>query len=238
MSNPRLNHLIDKLPEKDYAQFLPHLELCSMVKGQILVDIGQMPRYVYFPIDALVSIIAELEDGFKVMTVLVGRQSMVGLSYDPGAKLEPSIFRAKVCGSGLAYRMQISAYVHFSQQSCAFQRAIIDAYRLALRRAHIVMACAQHHSLEQQLIRWFLTCVRQIQVHTIEVTHAELSEVLGFSREIITLTLGKLAQKGWISLSRGAIQVLKPAELERQACECYWLVQGQHRPLFQLKNYA
>ena len=239
MSHPKLNQLLQQLPEADYVRLLPHLELCALTKGQVLVDVGQIPQYVYFPISALISVIAELDDGYKIETVQIGRQTMMGLSFGRDTSKDISIFRAKVCSSGIAYRLRVSTFIHFSDQSCDFQRILAQAYRVALRRVHFIMACSHHHSLEQQLIRWLLTCVYQTHVNKIEVTHAELSEMLGFSREVVTVTLGKLAHKGFIGLARGEIHVLNHSELERHACECYWLSQGQHRPLFSaLTSYA
>ena len=232
MSHPKLNQLLQQLSPTDYERVLPHLDLCALTKGQVLVDIGQIPQYVYFPISALISDIAELDDGYKIETVQVGRQTMMGLSFGRDTIHGTSSFRAKVCSSGLAYRMKLSAFIEVTEQSCDIQRVLMAAYRVALRRVHFVMACSHHHNVEQQLIRWLLGCIYQTQKDTIEVTHAELSETLGFSREVITMTLGKLVHKGFISLSRGEVHVMDQAELERHACECFWLAQGRHRPIF------
>jgi hypothetical protein len=67
---------------------------------------------------------------------------------------------------------------------------------------------------------------------SIEVTHAELSRLLGFRREAITLTLGKLVESGSIKLGRGEIEVLDRAALENLACECYWRIADKKRVSF------
>jgi hypothetical protein len=64
------------------------------------------------------------------------------------------------------------------------------------------------------------------------VTHQEVSRLLGFRREAITLTLGKLVHSGSIKLGRGEIMVTDRQLLEQLSCECYWRIQGKSRPTF------
>ena len=67
---------------------------------------------------------------------------------------------------------------------------------------------------------------------SLHVTHADLSSLLGFRREVITLSLGKLATAGAIKLGRGVIEVSQREVLEKFACDCYWQISGKPRPLF------
>lgn len=48
---------------------------------------------------------------------------------------------------------------------------------------------------------------------TIQVTHQALADELGSVREIVSRLLKNFADRGWISLARGQINVLKPNEL-------------------------
>ena len=92
------------------------------------------------------------------------------------------------------------------------------------------LVCSKRHTVEQQLIRWMLITLDRTLEPIIPVTHQELSEILGFRREAITLTFCKLARQGCIRTSRGQIEVLDRAALETFSCECYWLGQGAARP--------
>jgi hypothetical protein len=92
--------------------------------------------------------------------------------------------------------------------------------------------CGKRHSVEKQLLRWMLITLDRTLGPTIEVTHQEISERLGFRREAITLALGKLMERGYIHVRRGTIEVIFREALEAQVCDCYWIGQEKIKPDF------
>jgi CRP-like cAMP-binding protein len=228
MVSPRHNQILEQLPSAELDLFIPHLELISVTKGQALVETGEVPHHVYFPVGAVVSMQCELEDGFCVETALVNKNHVVGMANYGN----PSFYRAEVRTSGLAYRMPLDAFLLMRKTCHVFNDQLREANLRALRHLHFSVACSKRHNVTQQLVRWMLMIMDRTESPTIFSTHAELSTCVGFRREAITLTLGKLAMEGCISMSRGEIQVLDRAQLEAQTCECYWLAQGKKRPGF------
>lgn len=216
------------MPPQEYELFFPHLELVSLTKGQVLFDTDDIPPYVYFPVGAMVSIICELDGNRHIESNMVGLSSMVGLT---NSGLE-SFYKAQVRSSGLSYRILANTYHHLRKQCPAFMEALNIAQANSLRYTSFTGACARHHSIDQQMLRWMLISLDRSFQSTIDITHAELSRLLGFRREAITLTLGKLVENGTIKLGRGAIEVIDRVALEKQACECYWRISGKKRLSF------
>ena len=51
--SPRDNGHLQILPEDEYARFEPHLELVRLNKGETLFNPGEVPTFVYYPVDAI-----------------------------------------------------------------------------------------------------------------------------------------------------------------------------------------
>jgi hypothetical protein len=57
MVDPCQNHLLDALPAAEQARLLGHLELVTLPLGSVLYESGDVQRHIYFPIDAIVSLL-------------------------------------------------------------------------------------------------------------------------------------------------------------------------------------
>ncbi len=226
--NPRTNELLASLPTEEFALFFPRLELAQLRRGEVLFERGDVPRYVYFPIGALISIICILEDGVSLESNMVGQASLVGLA-NYGV---PSFYKAQVRKSGFAYRLDLVYYRQILAKCPAYLQALNRAQLAAFRYISITGACGRTHRVEQQLARWMLVNLDRTTELLVHVTHAELSSLLGFRREVITTVLGKMAESGAINTKRGAIEIKQRNVLEKLACDCYWQISGQARPVF------
>ena len=73
------NSLLAALPRKDCQRLLARLEPVTLTFGEILYEPGKPIRHVYFPTDALVSLLTVV-DGHKALEIgLVGREGMLGI---------------------------------------------------------------------------------------------------------------------------------------------------------------
>jgi hypothetical protein len=70
----------------------------------------------------------------------------------------------------------------------------------------------------------------------LQVTQELVSNLLGVSREGISLTTGSLRNKGVIVSTRGFITILDRAGLEAIACECYRVIKDEYDRLLGLRT--
>lgn len=168
----------------------------------------------------------DMADGYSVETYMLGRASMVGLSNQGN----PSFYRAQVRSTGWAYRLALQTLMAVKPLCPTYVKNNMDTQRRVMVKFHHALACAKHHSVEQQLIRWILTTMDLSGSHVIATTHQELSELLGFRREGITLALGKLTSTGCILINRGEILAIDRDCLEERCCDCYWYSLEKERP--------
>lgn len=226
LMNARTNGLLANLPESEMQLMAPHMRLVSLVKGQTLFGVGEVPRHVYFPAGAIVSMMNDSLEGESLETYMLGKTCLVGV----GALGQPSFYRAWVRSSGLAYQMPTASLLALRNACPVYTQTALAATNRVLMQMSQALACSKRHSFEQQLIRWMLITLDRTLEPQIEITHQELADILGFRRECVSLNLRKMAGHKDIVLRRGSIEVLNRPSLELRSCHCYWIGQQKDRP--------
>jgi CRP-like cAMP-binding protein len=76
---PTGNRLIDKLPDPDYHTISADLELVDLGVRHRIYERNEPVEHVYFPIDGVISLVAEMSDGQSVEVATIGNEGMAGL---------------------------------------------------------------------------------------------------------------------------------------------------------------
>ena len=224
--NPRINVLLNGLPDHEYDRLTAHMELVALEKGRNLFAKGQVPSHVYYPVGALISMMIDMPDGFSVETYMMGKAGALGVVALDG----PSCYRACVRDAGLAYRLPVPVFKRLLLDCPVHAQGVAATLRRMIMQLAQGVVCGKHHSVEQQLIRWMLISLDRTLENQIPMTHQEIAERLGFRREAITLALGKLAALDYIESRRGVIEAKCREGLESLVCDCYWIGQGKPKP--------
>lgn len=212
------NALLAALPRHAYLQLLNELELVPLARGQILYQPGERIRHVYFPIDAIVSLLVVLE--LKALEVcLVGREGMVGIPLALGA--ERSSVRAMVEGAGTALRMKVASFREELERCVPLQRELQRYAHAKLLQARQTAGCSRFHQIEERLAYWLLMAHDRMPVGGLHFTHEMLADMLGVRRVGITNAAGNLQRRRLIKYHRGELRVLDRKGLEAAACSCY-----------------
>src|SRR3982074_986996 len=97
-ADPRENQLLAKLPEKQWARWLAHLEPVDMPLGAVLYESGATLTHVYFPTSAIVSLLYVRKGVSARESAVGGYEGIVGISLFMGGETTPS--RAVVQSAG------------------------------------------------------------------------------------------------------------------------------------------
>ena len=108
------------------------------------------------------------------------------------------------------------------------QRVLLLYTQVRLTLLALTAVCNQHHSIEQQLIRWLLLTLDRLASEELTITHELIANILGVRREGITEAAGKLQHLGLIASSRGRITILDRVGLETRCCECYRVARREY----------
>jgi CRP-like cAMP-binding protein len=102
--DPRLNQLLAALPAEEWARGQPQLEWVDMPLGQVMYESGRSLSHVYFPVNAIVSLLYVMENGASAEIAVAGSEGVVGISLFMGGESTPS--RAVVQSAGEGYRLR------------------------------------------------------------------------------------------------------------------------------------
>jgi CRP-like cAMP-binding protein len=233
------NHLLAALPEDTRQRLFPHMKLVDLPLGKVLYESGDALHYVYFPTDAIVSLLYVMESGASAEISVVGNEGLIGIAVFMGGESTPS--RAIVQSAGSAFALS-SQRLRNEFNAYADMRMLMLRYTQALITQMAQTAvCNRHHSIDQQLCRWLLLSLDRLASNKLVMTQELIANMLGVRREGVTEAAGKLQNLAVIEYHRGHITVLDRKKLEALCCECYAVVKKEtdrlqaYDPLFKRK---
>lgn len=220
------NQVLDRLPERSRDAIAAHLQREEMSAWQLLRDEQQQITRVYFPIDAVISVVSLMEDGTIAESYTVGRDGVAGSECVWGA--ERLIFRSMCQIPGVCCSMDAGEFVKLAKND----PAILDATHAF---AHCIMAltgrsaaCNLLHPVVQRCARWLLISHDRVGKDTFPLTQDIIATMLGVHRPAVSIAAGTLQKAGLIEYTRGRITITDRAGLEEASCECYKIVADEY----------
>lgn len=227
---PRLkNEILLALPRDEYERLSPHMEYVQLPHGRVLIENGEPIRDVYFPNDALISLVTQLSDGLTVEAGVAGREGMAGLPVVLGADSTPMQSVVQIPGTGVKIKAQ--AIRDAFNRGGAMQALLLGYAHALFIEAAQSAACNARHHLEARLARWLLTSSDGVEADDLPLTQEFIAAMLGVRRASVTCAALTLREAGLISYNRGHIQILDRKGLETVACECYRAIKEQFKSL-------
>jgi CRP-like cAMP-binding protein len=224
-----MNRLLAALPGAEWPLWHNRLEPVDLALGEVLYEPARVPRYVYFPTTAVVSLLYLTENGDCDEIGVIGCEGVVGVSLFMSGEATPG--RAVVQVAGQAWRMPVRTIAGEFERSPAVMHLLLR-YSLALG-AQIAQTslCNRHHTVSQRLCRRLLQGLDRQPGRELVTTQEQLAGLLGVRRESVTVEARKLQKAGCVHYARGHVLVLDPAALERHACECRAAVKREYQRL-------
>ncbi len=216
------NLLLATLDAGDLSLLEPHFKHVALQQYDILHEAGARIEYVYFPLNAMVSLLAILESGEAIEIAAIGREGAVGAKF--GTRPPVSFARAVVQLAGTALRIDIAKFQQAVTKSLAIAELAMCANDVLMANLQQSAACNAMHAIEARLARWLLHARDRHDSDSIPITQEFLSEMLGVRRPTVTLAARTLHGAGLIRYRRGVIEILDRHGLEAVSCECYAVV--------------
>lgn len=213
------NHLIARLPRKDRLRLLAICEPVQLALADVLYEPGKPTRYIYFPTDSFISLVALVDGRSGVEIGMIGCEGMLGAQTVLGVDAAPS--HALVQGAGGAWRIGVAAFRAELAHSAALQRHLNRYLYVLMTQLASSVACLRFHLIGPRLARWLLMSQDRARSDSFHVTHEFLAHMLGVRRVGITTAACALQRGGLIEYHRGDLRVLDRCGLEAAACSCY-----------------
>ncbi|WP_158773944.1 Crp/Fnr family transcriptional regulator [Cobetia sp. L2A1] len=219
------NHLLATLSDDVKERLAPHIDTVPLSLGQIIHTSGSALNHVYFPIDAIVSLLYVTENGASAEIAVVGNEGLVGIAVFMGG--ESTTSRAIVQSAGLAFRLPVDQLKDEFNRHGEMLHLLLRYTQSLITQMAQTAVCNRHHSIDQQLCRWLLLSLDRLPSNQLNMTQELIANMLGVRREGVTEAAGKLNRLGIIKYQRGHITVLDRPRLEERCCECYAVVKKE-----------
>ena len=213
------NKILTHLPEPDFSRVTAQMTRVEAELGKVVALPGKEPRWVHFPLTAVLSSMVVPEDGSTVEASTVGNEGMDGLYLLADPTANP--YRINVQVAGTMMRMPASAFRRAKAESAAFNQLLVRYALVLIQRGAQNGACIQHHTIEERMCRWLLETSHRIGADTFGLTQEFLSDMLGVRRQSVNLTARLLQQAHLINYSRGVLIIVDRKGLEEASCECF-----------------
>lgn len=224
--DPKLNRLLASLPDVHWQRWLPHLELVRLPLGKVLYESGDVMRHVYFPTDAIVSLLYVMRSGASAEIAVVGNEGLVGVALFMGGGSTPS--RAVVQSAGHAFRLRADHMKAAFEAGGPVMHLLLRYSQALITQISQTAVCNRHHSIDQQLCRWLLLSMDRLSGDELAMTQELIANMLGVRREGVTEGAARLQRAGVIRYARGHITILDREALEIRSCECYQVVKREY----------
>jgi len=228
------NRLLASLPPADLARVTRSLERVHLRLGQVLHEPHQPHEDLYFPETCIVSLLGVLANGDTSEVSLTGREGCVGLGLILGG--DSTIVRATVQSAGTALRWNARALRQELKRGGSVEKMLLHYVQVVWMQTAQSALCNRHHTLEQQMCRWFLASLDRVNGNTLRMTQKLIGNMLGVRRERVAITAKRMRTRGWLAYQNGIVTVLNRSALEECACECYGVIKSEYQRLFQRRR--
>ena len=217
--------MLAALPLKDWERSREHFHEMQFAQGDVLYEAGAAMRRLYFPTTAVVSSIAILETGAAVEVATMGPEGMMEVEAILGS--ETALNRQMIQIPGAALAIGHDEFERLQRDLPAFRKELFAYAQAFLAEVLQSVACNGVHAIEQRAARWILTCRDRSGSDRFHLTQEFLSEMLGVSRQTVSVVARTLQRADLIRYRRGVVTIVDRAGLEEAACECYGVISRQ-----------
>ncbi|MBC5801121.1 MAG: Crp/Fnr family transcriptional regulator [Candidatus Eremiobacteraeota bacterium] len=189
--------------------------------GETVYEAERRINEVYFPLDAILSVVTVMKDGAIVEIGSIGREGTSGIPLIMGATTTANRSVCQMAGD--AWKMSAPTFRSLISDNKRFRDLMTRYLQAYVNMVSQYSACNRLHSVYQRAARWLLMTRDRVGRDEFPLTHEFLAAMLGSHRSGVTVAVENLQKAGFIQSRRGRITILDSASLREATCECYEL---------------
>ncbi|HJT16549.1 MAG TPA: Crp/Fnr family transcriptional regulator [Thermoanaerobaculia bacterium] len=186
--------------------------------GDVLVSSHTRSDYIFFPLEAVVSLVRPLRNEMSIELGLIGSEGMVGLDVIMDAKTQ--LDDAIVQSAGAVLRMPAGDLRKLFASGGALHTYLLRFTHAFLGQVSQNAACNQLHPLSARISKRLLMIQDRATMATVYSTPLLLASAFGAKESEIEHAFEQLCATGGLRQRRDAITIDRD-RLEMTSCECY-----------------
>lgn len=205
----------------------PELRIVHLPVNQVLYEQGDQIDHVYFPLDAVISNLAIMEDGTTIETSMIGREGLVGISTVLGSGISRQWVWVTVSGSAIHLDAKFLDHLFVRNESAL--KLLLRRYRSLITQVSQRCVCNTRHTILERLCCWLLMVHDRVESGEMSLTQEMIASRVGARRAGITVAAGLLQDMNAIAYRRGQLHISNREILEQAVCECYSIMQADFK---------
>lgn len=222
--------MLGSVSAQEHRKLAPAFETVQLRRKETIWAPGRRIPFVYFPENAMISVVSTMQDGSSVEVGVIGREGMAGLPVMLNGQTSPAEGFVQIPGE--ATRMASADFLQRVPPGSALHRILLRYTGAFLVQAAQSAACNRLHNLKQRCARWLLMTQDQVGEAEFPLTQEFLSQMLGVRRAGVTEAASGLHDMGLISYTRGRVKISDEEGLRKVSCECYSVVREEYDKIF------
>jgi CRP-like cAMP-binding protein len=228
------NAILSSLTGDDRKLALTGGEIVDVKVRQSVYQPDKRISEAYFPLGAILSVVARMRDGDMIEIGTIGREGTSAIPLVMGSETTANECFCQVPGE--AWKMPADTFRTLLDRSGTF-RGFVNRYLQAyVNMLGQLAACNRLHSVYERSARWLLMTQDRVGGNSFPLTHEFLAIMLGSRRSSVTVAAAALQRAGFIHYAHGMITILDRPGLEATACECYKVTTEQFGSLLDVRH--
>jgi CRP-like cAMP-binding protein len=228
------NRLLAITSQHEREQLAPELELVELELKEMIYRENEPIEHVYFPINGVLSLVSQMEEGRGVEVATIGNEGMAGLPvFLQATQTSSHMSFAQIPGQAL--RMPSGRFSEFiaSARNGTLHTGLNRYTQALMSMIARAVACNALHSVQQRACRWLLQTHDRVGKEEFLLTQEFLGQMLGVTRASVNEVAQDLQGAGAIDYTRGRITMLDRRQLESRSCDCYSVIREEFDRLLQ-----
>jgi len=230
------NAILSSLKGKDRALALERGDIVDFKVRQNVYQPEERINEAYFPLGAVLSVVARMKDGAMIEVGTVGREGTSAVPLVMGSDTSANESFCQVPGK--AWKMPAETFRALLSKSKVFRELVNRYLQAYVNMLGQLAACNRLHSVHERCARWLLMTQDRVGTDEFLLTHEFLAIMLGSRRSGVTVAAAMLQKAGFIHYSRGTMTIVDRAGLRAATCECYQITVDQFGDLLSIRPAA
>jgi CRP/FNR family transcriptional regulator len=175
--------------------------------GEVLIEPGSFIKAVPLVIDGSVKIMRMDDEGKELFLYYIDPGETCALSLTCCSASKPSEIKAIVEEKAVLILIPIQFHEQFSNEFKQWKDFVSITYQLRFQELLSTLDAVAFKRMDERLMRYIVTKMKQHKANEIRITHQEIANELGTSREVVSRLLKQLEKKKWIELGRNIIYI-------------------------------
>jgi len=220
------NRILSMLTGPQYRRLQPGFEHVALQVGEVLFAPGGAVRHIYFPNDAVVSLLFDVDIHRTVEVAMEGNEGAVGVAISLGGVRSCNL--CIVRDAGTATRVEVAALAGCANHGGRLQDLLQRYVHALVNQVAQLSVCNRFHSTDARLARWLLMTQDRVGSDEFCATQESIAHMLGVRRSGVTAAASGFHKQNMIVYRRGHIEILDKRRLSAASCSCYGTIKHHY----------